>query len=842
MQFLRIAISVLSGAVFLCDAAGASMPTVSYTALSDAVRKSGQLARYESVPVTKRTIMIGDHSLDVSVPRTARAYDIIPIQYTLRQPEGERVTAVEAVAYENRKKAGTRAFYDLAIPGNINVKIDYLGSVCADWDKSKHHPMTVDGKSPISKSLPFKRDALVTSSTIRPAELTWFKFKITNTGDTILDPEGFSALFIEPQITKFGADGKAEWTRGTENLFERPLTYMYPGDSEVFWVVFYIPDFPNQRGFIEGDYTIELGLLYRAYKDFNWGMNIWRGEKFASFTMPIQVRKGGGVTPVRSTYEILDKGDKTPGIFDTFEEFMTSFRIFQGEQKPEQSGTIYLQVAPWTTHVTAKLILTNPNEIAVVRVPIKITDENLQIRYNPKNMMVVGDGEREMPAVVYMEMTYMRVGIQQGPYPEIDMEHRLKELKSCGVNVISDCCQNPYMPELSDPDYLQPGAECWKYFNDILMRKHGMKSMGWSVYPSTGKWQYDYAEPLFGQKLKYSTTWDGVDPANTTAQVDRGDPMLPEMVAAWVRYAYGRWGDFWFTTKDGRMPIEIEDSWGWMRDDINCRYVDGPLAMQKFRDWTKAKYGSIDAVNAAWGSKFTSFGEINPEDDYGTEDGMKMVFDRMDRVFHDWSPAMADWDTFRTELRLDTIQKITELVRKTIPNADMSLRTEGANLPIRVDPNSPSMHMRHVYYSQQRQALVYDAVKRANVITFYGDYTTLPYTEAEWRQSMRQMVADGITPVFLPQFDHMRDILINPYYGREYQMHYGLDKPAKGMMIHCLMAAYPWWKATYEEGGAPGIIGSDYLCDGFTTETQKRELKYLNRTFKKMRDFDEVGD
>jgi len=271
-------------------------------------------------------------------------------------------------------------------------------------------------------------------------------------------------------------------------------------------------------------------------------------------------------------------------------------------------------------------------------------------------------------------------------------------------------------------------------------------------------------------------------------------------------------------------------------------YCHLPVAVQKFRDWTKAKYGSINIVNAAWGSKFASFDGINPEDDYGVEEGMKMVFNRMDRVFHDWSPAMADWDTFRTELRLDTIQKITDLVRKTIPNADMSIRTEGANLPIRVDPKAASMHMRHIYYSQQRQALVYDAVKRANVIRFYGDYTTLPYTEDEWRRSMKQMVADDITPVFLPQFDHMRDILINPYYGREYQMHYGLDEPAKGMMIHCLMAAYPWWKATYEEGGAPGIIGSDYLCDGFATETQKRELKYLNRFFKKMRASDAVSD
>jgi len=38
-------------------------------------------------------------------------------------------------------------------------------------------------------------------------------------------------------------------------------------------------------------------------------------------------------------------------------------------------------------------------------------------------------------------------------------------------------------------------------------------------------------------------------------------------------------------------------------------------------------------------------------------------------------------------------------------------------------------------------------------------------------------------------------------------------------------ALYPWFKATYEEGGIPGILWEDYQCDGFATETQKREMR-----------------
>ena len=144
------------------------------------------------------------------------------------------------------------------------------------------------------------------------------------------------------------------------------------------------------------------------------------------------------------------------------------------------------------------------------------------------------------------------------------------------------------------------------------------------------------------------------------------------------------------------------------------------------------------------------------------------------------------------------------------------------------------MHWRHVFYAQRRNAMVFDVVKREDVLHFLGDYTTLPYTPERWRQAMREMVAAGLVPIFLPQFNDMRDILLNPHYGRDYQVSYHLDRPTKGMMVHCLMAAYPWWKTAYEEGGAPGVSWADYECDTFVTETQKRELKLLREHFHKM--------
>jgi hypothetical protein len=90
-------------------------------------------------------------------------------------------------------------------------------------------------------------------------------------------------------------------------------------------------------------------------------------------------------------------------------------------------------------------------------------------------------------------------------------------------------------------------------------------------------------------------------------------------------------------------------------------------------------------------------------------------------------------------------------------------------------------------------------------------------------------VEQGITPSYLPQFDNMRDIAINERYGTDYQVHYNLPQPRKGYMMHCLTAVYPWFQATYEEGGIPGILWEDYQCDGFATETQKREMRFFSQ-------------
>ena len=103
----------------------------------------------------------------------------------------------------------------------------------------------------------------------------------------------------------------------------------------------------------------------------------------------------------------------------------------------------------------------------------------------------------------------------------------------------------------------------------------------------------------------------------------------------------------------------------------------------------------------------------------------------------------------------------------------------------------------------------------------------MPYTPSELRALVRAGARQGVIPAYLPQFDNMRDIAINARYGSDYQVHYNLPAPRKGYMMHCLPALYPWFAAVYEEGGIPGILWEDYQCDGFATQTQKREMRFF---------------
>jgi hypothetical protein len=191
---------------------------------------------------------------------------------------------------------------------------------------------------------------------------------------------------------------------------------------------------------------------------------------------------------------------------------------------------------------------------------------------------------------------------------------------------------------------------------------------------------------------------------------------------------------------------------------------------------------------------------------------------------------VADFDVWRTEIRAKNYHDTVAVVKDHIPNPGVVLRTEGGNALIAgIDPQTPNAHFRHAYYSQRRVGAIAEILVDSNAVAFHSDYTTIPYTPTELRRIVRDGVAQGIVPSYLPYYNDMRDVAINDRYGFDYTTHYNLPEPKKGYMTHVVVASYLWHKIMFEEGAIPGILWEDYQCAGFATETQKREMIWFQK-------------
>lgn len=236
---------------------------------------------------------------------------------------------------------------------------------------------------------------------------------------------------------------------------------------------------------------------------------------------------------------------------------------------------------------------------------------------------------------------------------------------------------------------------------------------------------------------------------------------------------------------------------------------------------------SFDTLNLTWDKNYSSFEAIDPEagtaDDHDNPNYTVSTAD-----FYEWQSAVNDLDIYRTIERTDNYKEILNEVSDTF-DAAIGIRTEGGNWTSKVPYNTGNQHYRHVYYSQRRCAIIPEVLSASGIVKLHSDYTTLPYTKSEVTYLTKSSVSMGITPMHLVQFDRLREIAINPKYGQDYSVTYNLNgENTMGVYINTTRSLFEWYKATYEAGGIPGILWEDYLCDGFTTETQIKEMKFYS--------------
>jgi len=801
-----------------------------YNPLSREARRKGELEKFDRVSKRSGTLELGDLRLTYEAPEAADAYDVVPVNYVLEntgKAAVKRPIAVECTAFEEKARRRGKALFDMSLPGDMSAKIEYVGHVSADAAPSR--PL-LDPRNPVSeiKDYPgWKSDPLTRSGVIRESDYVWFTFKYTVTGNTIFDPEGFNGVQSELELFRKTPDGAYTPVAKPINKWERNVNYQYPGESCEQTVMM-----SGGRGVMPpGDYRLRFSLVQKSYTQWGLYKNHWGGDTFAYLDVYLKVAKAPAAQTTEPELEHRILPAATSGNFPefihSFEEFMTGFEWHRNPVSRVES-TVYVQVAPWTQQLDLKLITGAPLELRTASIPITVSKENLTLRHNPDNPFVLKRDGREEPVITAQLMPSMRHSAHFGPRPDRIMEELVKDAKACGVNVY---CSESGGWALWDfyrtPEQHSVLGEATRYFNHNL-KAWGMPMVGHGIYATEEAYQ------IGGKLLDPPLELGAIEIAKGSSSKHFAYPEWSKTWAAIVLFHHKLYGDNWYTTRDGKTIIDIEDSAGWLREGVHIRHPIGTRHKETFREWCRRKYGTIGKVNQAWTSSFKEFSEIDPEANQSASEpwGHKWEYwQKTNPVFYDWSPAMEDFDTYLSEARCARYGEVMEIVRKTIPGATFDLRTEGGNFII---PDSSKLgdtpHELHVKYSARRNAMIGEVLaKHADVIAFYSDYTTLPYTPDEWRKFTRLSVEAGIRPMPVPHLSRTRDMAVQQRWGGDYTVHYNLKHPAKAVMVFGLQALFPVMKAVYEEGGCPGVIWADYLCDAFVTETQKQELKILRQ-------------
>lgn len=783
-----------------------------------------------SAPAVQRQVRMDGYTLTITAPKKVRGYDVVPVPYQLTWTgEAQFPMAVEATAFEEEARRKGRDLFDLALPGKLDLAVEYLGSITAHMKPGARHNLKPDLSDKPGVYPAFDRRPMVRSGVVESGDIVWFRFRVKNTGNTILKAEGFGGWGLYPELCTRDAHGGLKVYSHHYNLYIRDRKSLYPGETRDFWVNFTSAGTTDSYRLPPGDYSIRFRAYYRCYKGWNDWINMWDGAWMYIAEMPITLAaqpRSAPVAPLKVTFTDGGTDDKLTRYIHTFEEFMTGFDCWQSAPAGTHSisGTLHVQVAPWTSEIVVKLIGTSPVRCRTVAIPVTTDNASLSLqpKLHPGNCLVT-KGKRE-PVIYSQLMSDMRANIQVSPWPEKDIVQDIRRMRECGINV----CATTAMPWLYD-DFRNPrenhAGDAMKYSLDVA-RREGMKLEAWGSYPFDRSSVAGLYKALTGNTVVMDE-----HPSDYYRAVSHSDPNIARANAAIWLYQFHRWGDAYAQFESGCISFGTEDTRGWMREDVDVRMPIGDLSRKAFREWLAAKYQTIDALNTSWGTTYVGFEDIDPEAS-GKVNLFAHRWEYRDaaKTFHDWNRPMADYDEFRTWLRIKNYRESLELIRQEVPQAAMLLRTEGANAILDgLDPLDPEPHMRHAYYSQRRVGAIGGMIGEAQTFAYHSDYTTLPYTPAEIRRLTRLGVEQGIIPAWLPQFDNMRDIALNPQLGIDYQVNYNADKPVKGTMMHVLTPLFPWFKATIEEGGIPGITWEDLQCDGFVTETQEREMLFFKQ-------------
>ncbi len=800
--------------------------------------------KYNALPKTTGKLTLADGAtLTYSLPTDVTAYDMVPIEYSVANASANAEPLyVEATTFEETNDS----YYDLCLPGNVSLKFEYLGYQSATNNVQENRPFLSkdfrnDQQGKKYPQYEMDSDDIIPSDTVPSGRYVWFTFRITNTGNTILENDGNGSFCFEPLLRD--ASG-TNTVRSVANLYYRLTETLYPGESTDLTVYF---GESSGMSLAAGDYNILINCLVRNEQSGpDWPTKIWGGYNYGSCNKAITVADNPTVT--KKSEATFTPGRTMPTRntwLHTYEEFTTSYDSWTllSQLKAGETHTLWVQPAAWSDHVALKFMRGNRDTLRSVNIPLKIDTDSLSIQLNQtaENFIITDEGTK-YPAMASQSMCDMRVNDSLSPYSNEAQLNELLDMKECGINLVTTTEAFNYAGGSKPPSTTVGNAADAIWFVSDVLRKLGMRMEGYTGYPFSASTNVSAAYWYSGDRAV-------VNSGNILADGYGGEGLG---LANGLRglYQFMRWGDNFYVNGKGKTVFNTEDTRGWMRIDFNARTVMSSASKANFQDWLQRKYTTIGRLNAAWSKtglpyNYTSFAEIDPEEGTSNDHDWRKydIFAKLP----EWSPALNDLDEFRTlertgnyETVLDTLKNYGTDVKPSLGaasvDATMGIRTEGGNITGVVDPNEGRSHLRHAYYSQRRCGIIPQLLAASGTVSMHSDYVTLPYSVSELEALVASSVTLGITPMPLMQADRMRDIAINAKWGDgNYAMHYNMiGDNICGAYINTQVSLFQSFKAIYENGGIPGVLWEDYLCDGYVTETQQKEMKFFSSKIAEM--------